>query len=455
MAYISKHGRRSIESASKINQAHIIRQPDVKSFLERCTLPKPADPSVIAQQVVPIEFPEKSPTQFIITVDGGYTEAEIRKEVPSSAVTFYNFGALLLKVSDLDDLKQLPFILPEDMKKLRNIQRANPFTLPTRNVSLDGKTLTHSVRQAVYEFFSKSQDGDPPLIKALRWLIFEEYNSDKSPEDYNLSRCPYCSAKDIIIKPNFSDAFLCSNSICQKELFLTDIFRLHEKIDDELGAGGIVSHVMSVLEHLLLVQFIKIIWENRSSNLNLDKVVFIKDGPLAFFDVTANMHKPMQKLVQFMMRQPSADGSDRQGILHLVGVEKTGAFVDHAAQIREQIPAGHALILNNKYIYRYIMPGDENTPDPYGRSSYYSRKLIFKAPDENVYVLTLPTAEAHLDPQLSDLLNACNCLYHVSRLKCHMYDDALVPVALVNKLVSLADHPSKKILSLFAKGKVS
>jgi hypothetical protein len=31
-----------------------------------------------------------------------------------------------------------------------------------------------------------------------------------------------------------------------------------------------------------------------------------------------------------------------------------------------------------------------------------------------------------------------------------MYDNALLPVALVNKLVSLADHPSSKILKKFA-----
>lgn len=221
-----------------------------------------------------------------------------------------------------------------------------------------------------------------------------------------------------------------------------------------MGARGIISPVMGILEQMFLVHIIKLIWDNRSSSLNLDKVLFVKDGPLAFFDVTANMHKPMQALVNFMMKQPASDGSDRLGILHLVGVEKSGAFVDHANQIRDRIPPGQALIPNNKYIYRYIIPGDENTTDAYGSTSYYSRKIIYKAPDENMYVLTLPTEEVSLDPQMSDLLNASNCLYHVSRLKCHMYDDALVPVALANKLVSLADHPSKKILSMFAKDKI-
>ncbi|MGB7442530.1 MAG: hypothetical protein WA919_15810 [Coleofasciculaceae cyanobacterium] len=450
MAYISRHGRRPMEMASKINQSHIIHQAEVQDFLKRCNLPQAADESVITKQVVPIEVPDKSPTDYIITIDGGFTEAEIRKETPASSLTFYNFGALFFQSSVLEGLKQLPFILPEDMKKLRDMQRARPFTLPTRNISLDGLTLTHSVRLAIYEFFTKSQvDDDPPLIKALRWLLFEEYNTSKPPQAYNLSSCPHCKTTKIPIQPNESDRFNCP--CCEGELFLTDVFRLHERVDDELGAGGIISPVIGLLEQMFLVHIIKIIWENRSSSLNLDKVLFVKDGPLAFFDVTANMHKPMQALVSFLMKQPVSDGSDRLGVLHLVGVEKSGAFVDHAEQIREQIPRGYALIPNNKYIYRYIVPGNENTQDAYGSTSYYSRKIIYKALDENIYVLTLPTAEAYLEPKLSDLFNASNCLYHVSRLKCHMYDNALVPVALVNKLVSLADHPSKKILSVFAK----
>jgi hypothetical protein len=41
-------------------------------------------------------------------------------------------------------------------------------------------------------------------------------------------------------------------------------------------------------------------------------------------------------------------------------------------------------------------------------------------------------------------------LTNIEKLRCDMYDDALIPVALVNKLVSLANHPSSKILQRFA-----
>jgi hypothetical protein len=46
--------------------------------------------------------------------------------------------------------------------------------------------------------------------------------------------------------------------------------------------------------------------------------------------------------------------------------------------------------------------------------------------------------------------NLQTVLANVAKLKCDMYDNALLPVALVNKVVSLADHPSSKILQKLA-----
>jgi len=42
-------------------------------------------------------------------------------------------------------------------------------------------------------------------------------------------------------------------------------------------------------------------------------------------------------------------------------------------------------------------------------------------------------------------------LTNVEKLKCDMYDNALMPVALANKLISLSQFPSSKILQRFAK----
>ena len=67
-----------------------------------------------------------------------------------------------------------------------------------------------------------------------------------------------------------------------------------------------------------------------------------------------------------------------------------------------------------------------------------------------MYVVTVPTTETLASPKLEDLPNLMAILTNIEKLRCDMYDDALIPIALVNKLVSLANHPSSKILQRFA-----
>ncbi|MCO5383885.1 MAG: hypothetical protein NHB15_18935 [Methanosarcina barkeri] len=234
--------------------------------------------------------------------------------------------------------------------------------------------------------------------------------------------------------------FYCEN--CGEKIYLTDVFRLHEVIDDEFGAGGILAYVTNILEHLLLIHYIRTILKIKPSLMK--ETLFIKDGPLAFFSVTANMHKPMRDLSNYLLGKYD---------LNLVGVEKSGPFVEHAAQIKKNMKPGTLLIMSNNYIYKYIIPGRADPNNPYARTSYYGGKLIFKSRDEGLYVVTVPVADEFvvIDPKKENFKNIDSILQNLELLKCDMYDNSLFPVALANKLVSLSAHPSSMILEKFAK----
>lgn len=136
--------------------------------------------------------------------------------------------------------------------------------------------------------------------------------------------------------------------------------------------------------------------------------------------------------------------------LYLAGLEKSGSFVEHADEIAGMLDPGTTLILDNDYIYRYVLPGKADPANPYGRTTYYSNKLIFKTRGGRVYVVSVPTREILAHPTQNDLENLPEILTNIEKLRCGMYDNALVPVALANKLVSLANHPSSRILQNFA-----
>jgi hypothetical protein len=64
--------------------------------------------------------------------------------------------------------------------------------------------------------------------------------------------------------------------------------------------------------------------------------------------------------------------------------------------------------------------------------------------------VSVPTINETANPQSGDFIGLERALQTVDLLHCDMYDDALFPVALANKLVSLSAHPSQRILERFA-----
>lgn len=438
MAYSSKYGRRPAEYASKSAHSQVVNEPSVRDFLQKCSLPKRAgEVSLSDHAELTFEPVVDNPIRHVIAIDGGYDEVVVRSEFPSSTMCFFQFGALIFSVEDLDGLEEQPFIDPDDMSKLKRIQRLK-LTLPIRNITFkEESTLTNSVRRAVHDFFQKKMDNER-LADTLSWFIFQEYGPRLS--DWTLASCPVCAAPNVQLRRaemTRDHTFSCDN--CGGEIFLSDVFRLHEAVDDELGAGGILGYVTTTIEQIILVHLIRLILKTKPALL--DQVLFIKDGPLAFFGQTANMHGPMRELVNHLLDHNA---------LYLAGLEKSGSFVEHADEITGKLDPGTVLILDNDYIYRYILTGKADPANPYGRTTYYSNKLIFKTHGGRVYVISVPTREALAYPTEDDLENLPEILTNIEKLRCDMYDNALVPVALANKLVSLANHPSSRILQKFA-----
>lgn len=444
MSYSNK-GHKPFEFASKSSHSYIINDEVVSSFLDRCDLPKNSSEITLDKKYLfDLEFIDKNPITNIIAIDGGVSTVSVKKSFPSSTISFFQFGALSFKLEDLENLKKSPFISPEDIAKLKELERIK-LVLPTKNLSISGLTLTKSVRKTIYELFMQETDGKNSFMKTLYWFIFREY--DKAIDSYQLASCPVCNESRIPIKRiKLDDKFTFSCPNCSGKVFLTDVFRFHEVVDDNLGATGIIGYLINLIEQIIIIHTIKLVIQLRKDLLS--HILFLKDGPLAFFGQTANMHEPMRNLCNHLFNKYN---------LYLAGLEKSGAFVEHADEIKDKLKPGQYFLLDNKYIYTYIIPGDPDTPEPYARTSYYGAKLIFKSRSEEMYVITLPTesADVILHPKKDDFRNIDVILNNIDKLKCDMYENSLLPVALANKLVSLSNHPSSVLLEKFAKQKVN
>jgi hypothetical protein len=67
----------------------------------------------------------------------------------------------------------------------------------------------------------------------------------------------------------------------------------------------------------------------------------------------------------------------------------------------------------------------------------------------------VPDKDVILSPKIHLYKNINEIILNMQKLRCDMYDDAVIPVALANKLVSLANHPSKVLLEKFAKAQIN
>lgn len=225
-----------------------------------------------------------------------------------------------------------------------------------------------------------------------------------------------------------------------ENIYLSDIFRFHEIIGEETGAAGISPYLLNALEHLILLHVIKhILLVNPSS---LKDVLFIIDRPTGWFGQVARLHQPMLELVNWLFDQHD---------FYLAGIEKSGPFVDHANYIKDKLKPSRALLLGDKYIFKYISPSREETDRPYGSTSYYGHKVIFKSSSKRMHVVSIPVRILSKESEQQDLKNLSEILTLVDELKCDMYESSLLPVVLVNKLVSLSSHQSGQILSQFAR----
>src|SRR5262249_22604722 len=136
---------------------------------------------------------------------------------------------------DLRRLDAQRFIAPEDLAALKHLQRFT-LTLPIRGVRLTSESsLASSIRKTIFDFFARpTGPGEEPLLRTLAWFLFRRW--EPTPDDSReeiLAHCPNraCSATHLVFRYSSPPTYTCPG--CGGTLYLTDVFRLHELVDEE------------------------------------------------------------------------------------------------------------------------------------------------------------------------------------------------------------------------------
>ena len=453
------------EKSSKINQQRIIKNEKVQEYLKKCFIPNNLN-DIAEVDINEIKFDKNSIHSFIndeikyvIAIDGGYQVIELDNKYPSTKLAFYNVGYIEIDLEKIKSFEKEQIIDPDDFHQSKHFGDFQ-FVLPVENIKLKGKSFKDSIRQTIYEdIFLTARIGEFKLIDTLKWLVFEEYSYGRGTFEIKCTN-EQCDEKIVFINKNKYDDTINDIIICPKcgsINYITDVFELHTLVDDFSGASSIVSYVMSAFEVILMFTIYKILYLKRKDLL--PNVLFIKDGPLAMFSRLDDFQfKKIRPFIKFLNRLSLKES---KSYVNFVGLDKSGLFVDHLKKIEYKLNNSTLLIPDVPYMKKYITG---ETDSLFGYKTYFGRKMMFKFDEKLSFVFDfpLPYLAKYGEPKdyeiyfskktnPNEFININNILETLINMKCDLYDNSFLPIALINKAVSLADKPSAQILKIFAK----
>lgn len=238
---------------------------------------------------------------------------------------------------------------------------------------------------------------------------------------------------------------------CGETVYLTDMPGLHQAMGEDAAPLAVASDYMLVMEHLMRFTPVRLAWAGPDRELVSD-TLFLKDGPLTLRGQYSKLVDPIRAFLQH--------ATDIGRPVHVVGQEKTGAFVDHLAGIVRLAPPADrgeppaVAVLTHDFIRRDVQRMPERA-NPYGLKTNWGEKVYMKLDPGTATVLSVPTGnycERGDFPTAADLIGLDRILATLPGLVSRRFEGGLYPIELANGIASLSSYPSAKILERFLGG---
>ena len=455
------------EFADKTSHIDIVKNPDIKDFLERYHKIKEYQEEDIIVTKSLFSTPEDNnfhKPDNIISIDGSFYEASRKKEFPSQKIGFIKFGVVLLQYKSLAQLSNSSrFVDPFEVAKFKEKKAAYTFVLPSTNIVIDDcDDVQESFRAALEEQFDKLRDKEDDPNTSLKSTLFKmaSYLDGCDSNRIMLSKCPCCKSNEGIYIYKNDATPKCPH--CGKRLYLTDVLRVWEQVADVTSNQSALSRTMNVVERLLAIHYIRSIVESlKDSYANtLENLCFFIDGPLAVFGEPAKFHacfmKYLHELNQTMRKFNKSD-------ILMVGIQKSGAINDYLNLIKDHINKGEVYCLTDEVRNKYVTFNKNAASDFFGKETYFGQDFLYKNKKGNVFVFDVPypfaekSKEQNFKTEKSNIVNYKNIKVYTDLLDdfdCDLYENALIPTVLAHKYTAISMAPGSKVLDLLSKNKI-
>ncbi len=419
------------ERASKLGHLDVLKSPLVNEICHSFFDPEPgAPPSTSLWVPLPLGG---SSLQYIFAVDGSMQTIE-DKQPPHRAIAFVKTGLLRIDrpaLAKLNPLEPHPFAVRD---LLADAALYHATALPLRHVVVPGHTVYDVVRQAIFESF-KDHSLDAQPMETLRWIAYEKWSGVQKALPH--FECPHCSSQDCTLH---YDAEKGPCPKCGGEVLITDFLGFHQDMAPDSAPDTVAGSYMQVHETLMLFTGIRFFWEGSQRGI-LKRSLFIKDGPLSIRAQYSKLVNPIRRF----LAHAAAEGCP----IPILGQEKSGAFFDHLQMVGPHAPDNTVFVPGDAYVKGQV----QHRPlggMPYGHDTNYGAKVFVRFTRHDLMVLNIPTGTYLQDPTYGDLLAADDILASLPSLLSARFTGALVPIELINDIVSLSTYPSAHILKMFA-----
>lgn len=385
----------------------------VKNLLRRSVVKKTNLQKIDIPQIdISMLRPSVWQPELILAIDGSHQEEKIENGFPGAEISYVSVASVII---DVAKMRELDGHRPVDPKEFRTIEQVDSLdaAFPGTNVVIDDDISSKaSLRKALYETLRDTRipsDGDS-LLDTLEVLLQSRSNTESQV-------CPYGNdcmhPKQKYTRKNGTYPCGC---VFNQPFYSTDALRIHEGMVPDSTNGAMYAEIMQVIERLMIIHVLR--WmEKRNLLWMLKHTGIVVDGPLAIFGHPASLLNGISDELK-RINTLAKKYTNNQDIL-LIGVEKTGFFVDHFERLDQAedgttgtFPLGTVALLTDQYIKQNII--FSNSSKPYGQDTYFGRKFFYKTSNGARIVASTPflnnddnilnTANPSQFPRLPDVL---------------------------------------------------
>lgn len=439
------------EHASRIGHVPIANSTVVREAMTRWVVPAiDAEPPGLRQRCTAIDnLPgvDRDP-KFAVAFDGSPQEVPARADYPSVRIGYLQVAGVYVDLGRFFAATEGPLVDPRRLAAASHNQIVNA-VLPGSNVHGAESSPRENWRAELYSLFTRQgvlDFGDP--VTLLEALFHLHGGPLVAANSITVGRCPYkelgCNESEISVALSGRACPACGRSV-----WPTDVLRTHEEFDEEGSNVVPLTRLMGIVERLLLLIYLSGFAQQLPGVLA--DAAFITDGPLAFYGTAAPMKRRMVRFLEILFSTLAT-----QGIAPplLVGIEKSGIFVDHANAIAAAVPNGHVVFLDDAYIRERVKRRAAGRP--YGADEFYGRRFLYKTRNGRMLVVTVPRipsgqpyGEAGCE-NISDYPTLRATVKLLDRLGTRLYADAVIPVALAHSAAALPLGTGQDVLRILA-----